>query len=155
MKKIFFYSLFAFLFNGYCLTAVAWNMMTHQIVAEIAYRQLTPAAKKHALVLVKKMRNNDKYIHRFTQLGSWPDTLKWHNILIFNSWHYIDIPIQMIKFTQARIKEYRLADIYVMDVAEISNGFKIIECNCFNGTGFYQHDIEKIVAAINVFIKKM
>lgn len=67
----------------------------------------------------------------------------------------VDIPPPMIKFTQARIEEYRLANIYVMDVAEVSDGFKIIECNCFNGTGFYHHDIEKIVTAINVFIKKM
>ena len=65
----------------------------------------------------------------------------------------IDIPIQMIKFTQERIDEYRLADIYVMDIAEVSNEFKIIECNCFNGTGFYYHDIEGIVKAVNAFIK--
>jgi len=66
----------------------------------------------------------------------------------------IDIPNLMIKFSQERINEYRLSDIYVMDVAEVSNGFKIIECNCFNGTGFYKHDIGKIVKAINSFIMK-
>lgn len=60
-----------------------------------------------------------------------------------------DIPSEMIRFSEDRIKEYRLSDIYVMDVAAILGGYKIIECNCFNGTGFYQHDIEKIVKTIN------
>ncbi len=66
----------------------------------------------------------------------------------------IDIPEKMLKFTANRIKEYRLSAVYVMDIAAVGNGYKLIECNCFNGTGFYKHDIEKIVIAINVFIRK-
>ena len=42
----------------------------------------------------------------------------------------IDIPSEMIDFAQARIEEYRLDDIYVMDIAEVEEGFKLIECNC-------------------------
>ena len=65
-----------------------------------------------------------------------------------------DIPNEMIKFAKARIKEYRLYDVYVMDIAEIEEGYKLIECNCFNGTGFYKHDIEGIVRAVNDFVWK-
>lgn len=64
-----------------------------------------------------------------------------------------DIPIAMLNFASNRIKEYRLSAIYVMDIAEITNGYKLIECNCFNGTGFYKHDIEKIISAINEWIR--
>jgi len=64
-----------------------------------------------------------------------------------------DIPKEMINFAQKRIEEYRLHDIYVMDIAEIKDEFKLIECNCFNGTGFYSHNVEAIVKSINRFIK--
>jgi len=65
-----------------------------------------------------------------------------------------DIPAAMLNFAINCIKEYRLSAIYVMDVAEITNGYKLIECNCFNGTGFYKHDIEKVIVAINATIRK-
>lgn len=65
-----------------------------------------------------------------------------------------DIPTEMLQFTRERIKEYQLSDVYVMDIAKVQQQFKIIECNCFNGTGFYHHDIEKIVRAINHFIRE-
>lgn len=63
-----------------------------------------------------------------------------------------DIPAAMLDFAKARIAEYRLADIYVMDIAEIASGYKLIECNCFNGTGFYQHNIAKVVRAVSDFL---
>jgi len=64
-----------------------------------------------------------------------------------------DIPDVMLNFAIDRIQEYRLSAIYVMDIAKISNGYKLIECNCFNGTGFYKHNIEKIIGAINQLIR--
>lgn len=64
-----------------------------------------------------------------------------------------DLPFEMLEFANDRINEFRLHDVYVMDIALCENQYKMIECNCFNGTGFYQHDIEKIVFAINHFIR--
>jgi len=64
-----------------------------------------------------------------------------------------DNPSEMISFANKRIAEYRLDDVYVMDIAKVMDEYKIIECNCFNGTGFYEHDIPKIVSAINKFVK--
>ena len=64
-----------------------------------------------------------------------------------------DIPEEMIRFAKGLIDEYRLADVYAMDIA-LSNGkYRLLECNCFNGTGFYQHDIEGIIRAVNGFIR--
>lgn len=65
-----------------------------------------------------------------------------------------DIPEGMIQFAVDRIFEYRIEDIYVMDIAEIENEYKLIECNCFNGTGFYKHDIEMVIQSVNNFIKQ-
>jgi len=65
-----------------------------------------------------------------------------------------EVTQEMINFAKSRIEEYRLDDVYVMDIAEIENDYKLIECNCFNGTGFYKHNIERIVSAINNYIRK-
>lgn len=65
-----------------------------------------------------------------------------------------DLPEEMIAFAQRRILEYRLHDVYVMDIAEVEDGYKLIECNCFNGTGFYKHDLETIVRSVNKFVKE-
>lgn len=48
----------------------------------------------------------------------------------------------------------RMADIWlphktcVMDLAETTEGTKVIEFNTFNSSGFYSHDIAKVVAAV-------
>lgn len=54
------------------------------------------------------------------------------------------------------IKEaQKLADVWlphptcVMDVAETQYGLKVVEFNCFNSSGFYHHDIPKIIKAVN------
>jgi len=65
-----------------------------------------------------------------------------------------DIPKEMIEFAKDRISEYRIAEVYAMDIAKTENEYKLIECNCFNGTGFYKHDVEKIIQSVNTFIKK-
>ena len=65
-----------------------------------------------------------------------------------------DIPNEMIDYVEKRIKEYHLDEVYVMDIAEVNQQFKIIECNCFNGTGFYKHNIEKVIQAVNDSVRK-
>lgn len=64
----------------------------------------------------------------------------------------IDIPDALINFVNQCIEEYIPHPIFVMDTA-LSNGtYYIIECNCFNGTGFYQHDIPSIIREVNKYI---
>lgn len=65
-----------------------------------------------------------------------------------------DIPDKMIEFAKRRISEYKIDDVYVMDVTECADNYKVIECNCFNGTGFYKHNIEEIISSVNRLIKK-
>jgi hypothetical protein len=40
------------------------------------------------------------------------------------------------------------ADVYIIDVAETENGFKVIEYNTFNSAGLYKMDVGKIIDAI-------
>lgn len=65
-----------------------------------------------------------------------------------------DIPSELIKFVEQSCNEYTPNSIFVMDTAFCDNKFSIIECNCFNGTGFYKHDIIKIIREVNAYLQK-
>jgi len=65
-----------------------------------------------------------------------------------------DIPDNMISFVEEKCNHYTPHDIFVMDIALSNQDFKIIECNCFNSTGFYPHDIERIIQGVNNYLKQ-
>ncbi len=65
-----------------------------------------------------------------------------------------DIPDELLNFIDKSCNEYVPHIIFVMDTAFCCGKFSIIECNCFNGTGFYNHDIVKIVRAVNSYLQK-
>jgi len=58
--------------------------------------------------------------------------------------------------TEPQVMDYaqRMADLYcpakafVMDVCMIESGMKIVEVNCINCSGFYDTDIQKLVASL-------
>jgi hypothetical protein len=60
-----------------------------------------------------------------------------------------DIPSDMIDFVHDRCQEFTPHQIFVMDVSLFEKKYYILECNCFNGTGFYANDISKIIKAIS------
>lgn len=46
------------------------------------------------------------------------------------------------------------APIYIIDVAQFGNEYKIIEYNTFNSAGFYECDVEAIIEAVTAFVNK-
>ena len=38
-----------------------------------------------------------------------------------------------------------------IDVARVDRTFRVVECNCFNGSGFYAADAERLVHAVSAF----
>ena len=65
-----------------------------------------------------------------------------------------DVPNDLLAFVHTCCQQYVPNDIFVIDTALVDNAYKIVECNCFNDTGFYDHDIQKIISAVNRFITK-
>jgi hypothetical protein len=57
------------------------------------------------------------------------------------------------KFAEDCCRIYTPHDVFVMDVALRSGNYYIIECNCFNDSGFYDHDLEEIVKNINDYMR--
>ena len=65
-----------------------------------------------------------------------------------------DLPKEMIGFAEERARDFSPHDVFAMDIAQTEAGYKIIECNCFNGTGFYEHHIKTIVKAVTDWASK-
>ncbi len=45
-------------------------------------------------------------------------------------------------------KLYQPHDVFVMDIAETDDGFKIVEYNCLNASGLYHSDVKKLFTAL-------
>lgn len=68
----------------------AWNATGHMVIAEIAYSQLTPAARKNADNLLATFQKEYPDVKSFQELAAWPDTLHSQKIETYTRWHYID-----------------------------------------------------------------
>lgn len=58
---------------------------------------------------------------------------------------------ELIQFAERAAQQWMPAPVFVMDVARIDRAWKIVECNCFNGSRFYDADVVAIIDAVSVF----
>lgn len=56
-------------------------------------------------------------------------------------------------FVDRMVKQWQPDLAYVIDIARVEDGFKIIEFNCINSSGFYDCDCQKIIAALADLVK--
>jgi hypothetical protein len=62
------------------------------------------------------------------------------------------IPEYILAAAKEYVKIYNPADVFVMDLCELSNGrIAIVEYNCWNCSGFYNSNINKIINEISEF----
>ena len=95
-----------------------WNDTGHEIIASIAYRELTPAARTAAADLLKQHPRYEKdllagmppgfdvQLYCFMMAATWPDLVKSQThpmrfVANHPAWHYIDMPIVQAGFTAA------------------------------------------------------
>src|SRR6476646_10793442 len=93
--------------------AYAWNNVGHKVVAEIAWRQLTPEQRQTIVDTLRhhprfdtdfagKMDdgtvNGDKSVQDhwvFLQAATWPDEIHTNREYDRPSWHYVDLPLYL------------------------------------------------------------
>lgn len=68
----------------------AWNAAGHQLVAQIAYDNLSPAAKKMCVALLNVKEHSLE--SSFIASSVWLDEIRKKHVHQFNTLHYIDIP---------------------------------------------------------------
>lgn len=62
------------------------------------------------------------------------------------------VPEEVINFANTSAKLWTPADVFVMDIAAVGRSLKIIECNCFNGSGFYDSDVDLLIRSVSKFV---
>ncbi|MGV3526436.1 MAG: S1/P1 nuclease [Candidatus Sericytochromatia bacterium] len=74
--------------------ALAWWDTGHMLTAQIAYTQLTPAARAQAdrLIAVLDPMEPDAARRHFVPAAVWMDDTKARGMRAFDLWHYINIP---------------------------------------------------------------
>lgn len=113
----------------------------------------TPYFQNESLILVSKPKRIEKEWRNFIVDGTVVASSRYcvnRQRSIDNS----DTPCDMIRFAEECCKEFTPHDVFVMDVALCEGQYYIVECNCFNDTGFYDHDIFSVVKSVNKFMRK-
>ena len=72
------------------LTSYAWNATGHMIVADIAYQNLTSAARAKVDNLVGQLNQEYPDMKLYANIAYWPDSIRSQRIETFTHWHYID-----------------------------------------------------------------
>lgn len=73
-----------------------------------------------------------------------------NNQLIVNN----SIPKSVLDCANEYVKLYNPSDIFTMDLAETPMGIKIVEYNCWNGSGLYAMDIPKLFSTVQEYYSK-
>ncbi|HRI65567.1 MAG TPA: ATP-grasp domain-containing protein [Polyangium sp.] len=61
------------------------------------------------------------------------------------------VPRELVEFAQKAAADWMPASVFVLDVARTNQSWKIVECNCFNGSRFYAADVEHLVRRVSAF----
>jgi hypothetical protein len=64
------------------------------------------------------------------------------------------VPQEVIDFACASASEWTPENVFVIDIAMLEDdNLRIIECNCFNGSGFYESNLNQIVRQVSLYAK--
>lgn len=61
------------------------------------------------------------------------------------------LPRELLEFARKVAADWTPAGVFVLDVARVDHSWKIVECNCFNGSRFYQADVEQLVRWVSAY----
>lgn len=61
------------------------------------------------------------------------------------------IPESVLQFANKQIARWNPSPVYSLDIGKSGDGLYVIEANCFNSSGFYASDVEKLVKAVTDF----
>ena len=59
------------------------------------------------------------------------------------------LPPELVAFAEDAAAGWAPAQVFVLDVGRAEGAWKIVECNCFNGSRFYSADVERLVRMVS------
>lgn len=81
----------------------AWDGIGHRIIAQIAYDNLTPAARNAANDLIDRLSDQYPQSSTFQTAAEWADFLRHDNVNAFDRWHFINYPYSTDSTTPSNI----------------------------------------------------
>lgn len=74
--------------------APAWDAGGHMLVGQIAWQQLTPAARQKSSALIQTLEKtyNEGQAYNFVTAGCWMDDMRAKPDYAWGKWHYVTIP---------------------------------------------------------------
>ena len=64
-------------------------------------------------------------------------------------------PEEVVRYAEERCSEYTPEEVFVMDICRSGDSYYIVECNCMNGAGFYNADVDLIVSGVTAYVADM
>lgn len=65
-----------------------------------------------------------------------------------------DVPPDAWAFAQTMVNQWPMAPCFVIDIGEIKQGLRVVEINCFNGSGAYLCDLKRVFTAVERFYEQ-
>lgn len=62
--------------------------------------------------------------------------------------YFDEVEQEGLEFAKRMVDIYQVADSFVMDICDTPDGWKIVEINCINCSGFYKGDLQKLIMAL-------
>jgi hypothetical protein len=60
---------------------------------------------------------------------------------------------KVLSIAREYAKLYQPAEIFTLDIGKHDSGYSIVEYNCFNASGLYQSDVEKLFKALQSYVE--
>ncbi len=93
MRNRIFTTLICFISMLLSTSVMAWNTTGHEVVAQIAYDNLTPKARAQVNKIYPVLGQFYPQIDTFIAIASWPDVINADGAKAFSTWHYINLPL--------------------------------------------------------------
>lgn len=74
---------------------------------------------------------------------------------MYRPWGDPVIPDDLMHFAVGALNGWTPAPVFVLDIGRVDGVWKIIECNCFNWSRFYQSNAQKVVDAVSEYQRIM
>jgi hypothetical protein len=65
----------------------------------------------------------------------------------------LDIPSSLLEVAKNYAKKYQPSEVFVMDIAETSGKYKIVEYNCWNGSSLYNCDAQSLFLSVESHVQ--
>lgn len=128
--------------TGAVFTKIKWEDMLERIQQNILF---TPD-KLNDLIQINQVKKIYKEA-RIWIVGGQVITSSYYTFGSQVQW-LENVEPEGLEFAQRMADIYQPADAFVMDICDTPDGWKIVEINCINCSGFYQGDMQKVLIAL-------